>query len=298
MEEQKNTVIIEGKVVGIEEALSNVKSLLSQDLSKKIAALPSDFDKERFTLNTTAMLRSQLKDYETAKRFAKISHSSILTCFEKAAFLGLDFFNKECYAIPYGESLNFQTDYKGEIKLCKAYSTRPILDIFAKVVRKGDEYKEEVIDGEQKITFIPKPFSTEDIVGVFAVVKYRDGSMSYESMSVAEIEAIRNSFSKAPNSAAWNNAYGEMCKKTVLRRLSKMIDKNFSHEQAEAYLEDGNGQTGNNKIIDIGPAEVVQKEDPFKKIEENAQKEKLPVPDEHKAEELKADEDPDEMPFA
>ena len=58
-------------------------------------------------------------------------------------------------------------------------------------------------------------------------------------MSKAEIEHTRQAFSKAANSKAWKDSYGEMCKKTVLRRLCKLIDLNFDNaEQIEAF-EDG-----------------------------------------------------------
>jgi recombination protein RecT len=61
--------------------------------------------------------------------------------------------------------------------------------------------------------------------------------MVYETMSKADIENTRQSFSKAMNSKAWKNSYGEMCKKTVLRRLCKLIDLDFNSEQIKAYEE-------------------------------------------------------------
>ena len=236
MEDTK--VVIQGSEQSLVKVLEGLKKRLSEDLSEKAEALPAGFSRDRFVLNCVEVLKAQLKDEKSAQNFAKVTYSSIIDCFEKAAFLGLDFFNGECYAIPYGKSLQFQTDYKGEIKLCKAYSTNAILNIFAKVVREGDVYSEEVIDGDQKIVFKPLPFNDKKIIGAFAIVKFRDGSMAYDSMSRQEIEDIRNNYSRAGNSKAWSKSYGEMCKKTVLRRLSKMIDKNFTADQLRAY-EDG-----------------------------------------------------------
>ena len=58
-------------------------------------------------------------------------------------------------------------------------------------------------------------------------------------MSKEDIEHTRQTFSKAANSKAWKESYGEMCKKTVLRRLCKLIDLNFdTAEQCQAF-EDG-----------------------------------------------------------
>lgn len=149
------------------------------------------------------------------------------------------FFNGECYAIPYGNQCQFQTDYKGEIKLCKRYSSNPIQDIYAKVVREGDKFEEVIENGKQYVNFRPKTFSNGEIIGAFAVVLYKDGSMMYDTMSKEDIEHTRQTFSKAANSKAWKESYGEMCKKTVLRRLCKLIDLNFdTAEQCQAF-EDG-----------------------------------------------------------
>lgn len=63
--------------------------------------------------------------------------------------------------------------------------------------------------------------------------------MLYDTMSKEDIEHTRQTFSKAANSKAWKESYGEMCKKTVLRRLCKLIDLNFdTAEQCQAF-EDG-----------------------------------------------------------
>lgn len=71
------------------------------------------------------------------------------------------------------------------------------------------------------------------------VIQYKDGSMMYDTMSKEDIEHTRQTFSKAANSKAWKESYGEMCKKTVLRRLCKLIDLNFdTAEQCQAF-EDG-----------------------------------------------------------
>lgn len=204
---------------------------LNAFLREKVAALPKDFNQTRFLQNCMTVLQDT-KDIE------KMSPVSVARTMLKGAFLGLDFFNGECYAIPYGNNLNFQTDYKGEKKLAKKYSINPILDIYAKLVREGDFYELSVVDGKQSVTFKPKPFNDGKIKGAFAVVLYADGSMDIEEMSAAEIEKIRKDFSKAQNSPAWTKTPGEMYKKTVLRRLTKGISLNFdSPEQDKAYKD-------------------------------------------------------------
>ena len=89
-------------------------------------------------------------------------------------------------------------------------------------MRKGDVFTENIIDGKQTIDFHPKPFNDAEIIGAFAVCFYKDGSMLYETMSVEEMEKVRKQYSKVPNSGAWVKSTGEMYKKTVLRRLTKL----------------------------------------------------------------------------
>lgn len=241
--------------VPTKEYLAKIQNGIETELAKNIKALPDGFNRQRFTLNCIAVLKDNLKDWND------IDITSIITTFAKGAYLGLDFFNGECYAIPYGGVANFQTDYKGEIKLCKKYSKNPIKDIYAKNVREGDFFEERIEDGIQTISYKPVPFSDKPIIGTFAVVLFKDGSMIYDTMSVSEIESIRKAFSKAQNSKAWKDTPGEMYKKTVLRRICKLIDLDFdNYQQQQAFQEGGDFDSKREKVVE---AEVVDAYDPF-----------------------------------
>lgn len=233
--------------VTTEQYLEDIQNNLMAMLTKKKSALPPGFNEQRFALNCITVISDMLKDSKKRDNLQKVDPRTIPLCLIKGAYLGLDFLNGECYAIPYGASMNFQTDYKGEIKVCKKYSKDPIKDIYAKVVRSGDLYEEGVKDGVQTINFRPVPFSDQEIIGAFAVVVYKDGTMKYDSMSKAEIEHTRATYSKAKNSQAWNDSFGEMCKKTVIRRWSKLIDKDLDNiEQVKAYDEGSGFEFENN----------------------------------------------------
>ena len=240
---------------------------LNNKLDMQVAALPKEFNKQRFVQNCMTVLQDGKAD------FSKCEPASVVRTLMKGAFLGLDFFNGECYAIPYNGSVQFQTDYKGEVKLCKKYSTMPIKDIYAKVVKEGDFFEEYIENGQQTINFKPKQFNDGEIIGAFAVCLYRDGSMIYDTMSKAEIESTRENYSKMKNGQAWTKSYGEMAKKTVLRRLCKLIDLNFDFAEQQQAFEDGSDfdvkheapkepEKGVNPfteggVIDVEPEEVV-----------------------------------------
>lgn len=239
--------------------LTTIQNGIESELAENIKAIPEGFNRQRFALNCVAVLKDKLKDWNG------IEPSSVVATFAKGAYLGLDFFNGECYAIPYGGAVQFQTDYKGEIKLCKKYSKNPIKDIYAKNVRKGDLFEERIEDGKQTITFKPVPFSNEPIIGTFAVVLFKDGTMIYDTMSVEEIEEVRNAFSKAKNSKAWEKTPGEMYKKTVLRRLCKLIDLDFDVKQQQAF-NDGGDFSFEDRVVEEAP--IIEASDAFKDVKE------------------------------
>lgn len=191
----------------------------------------------------------------------------------KGAFLGLSFQMKEAYVIPYGNTATFQTDYKGEIKFVKKYSKQPIKDIYAKVVRKGDTFVEKIIDGTPTIDFEPTPFNGSEIVGVFAVCKFADGTMIYESMSNAEVQAVRKNYSKQSQGKAWQNSPEEMSKKVVLRRLCKHIDTDFNSIEAHQAWEEGSGMEFNTSGSTVDHSDIQQ---PFgKKAEPETEDENI-----------------------
>ena len=145
-------------------------------------ALPAGFNKARFIQNTVALMQDN-------KDLAKYPQSKVVPGLLKGAYLGLDFFNKECYLIPYGQDLQFQIDYKGMQKLVKKYAVRPVDEIYARIVRDGDDFSESIKDNEPVVNFNPKPFNNGKIIGAFAVCQYKDGGAKVEVMSIEQLDA-------------------------------------------------------------------------------------------------------------
>lgn len=255
--------------------LGEIRSKLIESLTERAKALPPGFNRDRFTMNCLSVIQDMLADNESAEKLISCTVESVVIAFMKGALLDLDFFNGECYIIPYKGTANFQTNYRGEIKLCKKYSKNKIRDIYAKNVRKGDFFEEVIESGRQSVTWKPIPFNDEEIIGTFAVVLYEDGSMIYDAMSKAEIEKTRSNYSKMPNSSAWKKSPGEMYKKTVLRRLTKLVDFDFANaEQVMAFNDGGDASFELTGKIEKEPEEVVdvfaQEAQEPKRIEEKA----------------------------
>lgn len=207
---------------------------LSTALAEVKDALPKDLNIARFVNNAVAVMNenTQLQDFAKANGTAQIKAGLV-----KGAYLGLDFMNKEAYLVPYGKQLNFMKSYTGAVKLCKKYSIRPLKDIYAKLVREGDDYSIEIINNEPKVTFKPKPFNNGKIQGAFAVACFADGGIQYEEMSLEQLEKVR-SCSKMKSGVVWQTWTDQMYLKSVLHRLCKRIEIDFDNIEQLKYFNE------------------------------------------------------------
>lgn len=212
-----------------------IQEQLTTTLLQKAASLPKNFNQTKFTQNCLTAL-------DSIPDITECEPSTVVKVLMKGAVLGLDFLNKECYAICYKNNktgkvdVNFQTDYKGDRKLAKIYSVEPIDTINAEIVRENDFFEVVYDDNKKNINFRPVPFNDGKIIGAFCVINFKNGSSISDSMSVKEMENIRDNYSKAKSSPAWEKSKGEMFKKTVQKRVLKLVEKSFeSTEQLRAY---------------------------------------------------------------
>lgn len=225
---------------------------LTNSLMEVKEALPADLNMTRFVQNGVALLNGN----ETLAKFAKqYGTRQIRDGMVRAAFLGLDFMNSEAYLVPYGSDLNFRRSYKGDVKLAKKYAIRQVTDIYAKVVRDGDDFEEGIEKGKPYINFKPKPFNTGKVIGAFAVCLYADGEMKYDTMNIDELNAAKSK-SKMQNAMAWKDFPWEMQKKTVIHRLCKTIELEFENPtQKELFDDDVAIETDQQKIVENEVAE-------------------------------------------
>lgn len=244
------------------EELVVKKSSFSESLTTQLTevkdGLPADLNITRFVQNAVALVNGNEQLLKFCKE-NKDGQAQVKLGLMKAAFLGLDALNKECYLFPYGKTLNLMIDYRGSVKLAKKYSFRRIKDIYAKVVRKGDDFEETIIGGEPSIVFKPLPFNDGDIIGAFAVCLYEDGGMIYDSMSKKELDVSRSK-SKASNAMAWKDFPSEMYKKTVLHRLCKHIELDFDNANQRMYYDEDMAMEKEKKDVVVENPFVVEGE--------------------------------------
>jgi recombinational DNA repair protein RecT len=160
---------------------------------------------------------------------------------------------------------NLQIGYRGLLVLCRR--SGQITVVKATLVRKGDKFKpyygtEDRIDHEPLDDVNDAAGNERKITHCYAVATFKEGHKDFELMSISEVEALRKK-AKA-FSPAWDDHYGEMVKKTVLRRLAKRLPQSEDlarllelDSQAEEGVPQGLGD--GEDILDL-PADSVKTE--------------------------------------
>mgnify|MGYP000402570199 CR=1 FL=1 len=152
---------------------------------------------------------------------------SVLTSMMTCAQLGLapNTPTGECYLIPYRNNklgayeCQLIIGYRGMVTLARR--SGDIASLQAEVVREGDTFELE-FGLDAKFRHVPVGDETKPIVKAWALAKFKDGSHQLAVMSKSEIDKIKAG-SKAGKFGPWVDHYPEMAKKTVIRRLCKLL---------------------------------------------------------------------------
>lgn len=207
------------------KALS-IKDYINKMSGEIAKALPSVMTPERFTRITLSAISANQKLQECTPQ-------SFLGAMMTAAQLGVEPNTPlgQAYLIPYNNKkkvgnqwtsvleCQFQLGYKGMLDL--AYRSGEISVIQAHTVYAKDEFEYQ-FGLEAKLNH--KPYmgpDKGDPVAFYAMFKTKDGGYGFEVMSMADVQAHKNRFSKAGDSGPWATNFEEMAKKTVLKKVLK-----------------------------------------------------------------------------
>lgn len=159
---------------------------------------------------------------------AEADKNSVLTSCMKAAADGLVLDGREAALVTFNKkqkdgSWKKQAQYMpmvaGIVK--RVRNSGEVSYLAAHIRHKNDTWKRS-LGLDPNLIHEPDDDNPGEAVGVYAVCKFKDGSVDYEYMSKAEVEAIRKR-SKSATSGPWVTDWEEMAKKTVIRRLSKRL---------------------------------------------------------------------------
>ena len=183
-----------------------------------------------FAYATNAMLTASKQALST------LDAQSIREAFKASLDTGIPVDKRQlAYVVKYGNKIEYQIGFKGFISRIK--EIYPTANVKAELVYVGDVFTIEKVDGKAKYTHkVANPFaSIKDMTGVYAYIQYTDKGKEYsfiETMGKDEIMKIRG---KAKTKFVWDEWFGEMAKKAVIRRLCKTL---FIGDPKIAIMED------------------------------------------------------------
>jgi recombination protein RecT len=187
-------------------------------------------------LTPDRMCRLVLTAMRQVRNLDQCTFPSLAGALMVAAQLGLEPCTPlgHCYIIPRRNGktgqyeATFQLGYQGMLEL--AYRTETIKSVTAKAVHANDEFLyEEGLDDR----LVHRPYlggPRGDVVAYYAVIKFINGGHAFDVMSFAEMANHVERF--APRdyktqqiTGPWATDFDEMSKKTMIRRLFKMMRK-------------------------------------------------------------------------
>jgi recombination protein RecT len=196
------------------------------------AALPDNIPVAKFKRVLVTAL-NQSKDLPRCDR-----HSLFLAAV-KCAQDGLYPDGREAALVPF----NGQVQYMPMVTGLRRLMASEVIVATTEVVYENDKFR-YVLGDDASIEHEPPSLDQDrgQPIGAYCSIKLKSGGHIREVMSRAEIERIRTMYSKAIRSdAPWNQHWGEMARKTVLKRAAKQVA--FSPEVAQAFTREDDAAT-------------------------------------------------------
>lgn len=171
---------------------------------------------------------------------------SVIDAVTNVAAIGLSLnpAKKLAYLVPRKSGIVLEISYMGLVEL--AVASGSVLWVKADVVRERDSFVLNGFDKPPSHSFNPfaKLEDRGQAIGAYCVAKTRDGDYLTETMSIDDIHSIRDRSEAWKNGrkGPWATDEGEMIKKTVVKRASKMWPKTDRLDQAVHLLNTEGGE--------------------------------------------------------
>jgi recombination protein RecT len=221
------------------QALTTLSELLNRYKEQIAMALPRHLTPER-------MIRVALTAVGRNPVLQKCSPATVAGCVVQASILGLEpdgvlgeaylvpFYNKKANNGKGGYECQLIPGYMGLIKLVRNSGELKTIDV--QEVCANDEFDFEK-GTESYIRHKPALGERGDILYYYATATLAGGGQQFEVMTVDQIEAHRDKYSKSAESGPWVTSPEWMYKKTVLRKLVKLLPKSAQAQLAVALDE-------------------------------------------------------------
>lgn len=216
--------------------ITEVTKTLQTNRKAMLSLLETDYDGKKLSLeekearcnNLSRVLINQLQiNPDILKASPDSIYLAAMEGVRTKLELGHDF-----HLVAYGNVCKCMMDYKGKLTLAKR--SQRVTKIDVQLVYENDDFCLCVGEEPRHKISGKAAFNRGEIVGVYAVGKELDirgvEQVYVEIMSVADVNKVRDRYSKQKNGPAWTNSWGEMAKKTVLHRITKRLDRNINDQ--------------------------------------------------------------------
>jgi recombination protein RecT len=237
-------------VVANSDKLSNLKNLLERSKGSIAKTLPTHMSAER-------MVKIAVVAASRNPALLQCDPLSLLRALMEASQLGLEPFTglQQAYIIPFRNhktgqhEAQFIPSYRGLIDLARRSGN--IVSIEAHLVYEHDTFEVEM-GLNPKLRHVPFfEGSRGKIKLVYAVAILKDGGQQFEVMSKSDVDEVKAT-SKSANNGPWVSHYGEMCRKTCVKRLVKYLP--MSVELAKAITKDNAAE--HDDVFDVDTVEI------------------------------------------
>jgi recombination protein RecT len=143
------------------------------------------------------------------------------------------------------DSVQVVVGYKGLIDLARR--SGQIISLTAHEVCKDDHF--ELVYGlDEKLNHKPRMDGPRgEIIGFYAIAKFKDGGHAFEFMSRYQVEQIMEGTQSKGKYGPWKDHFPEMGRKTVIRRLAKYLPLSIEFQTAVA-LDDAASSDRDQKL--------------------------------------------------
>lgn len=201
-----------------QERTANPLTVIRQNLQQMApefkAALPAHVTVEKFTRVAQTAIQNN-------PQLANADRRSLFGAFVRLAQDGLLPDGREAAVVMFGNKAQAMPMIAGVLK--KIRQSGEVAKVSAQVVYANDQFTVRY-GFDEDVEHIPPALNEPrgEPIGAYATAVLKDGSQLLEVMSLEEIEKVRK-VSRAGSNGPWKEWFGEMARKTVMRRLSKRL---------------------------------------------------------------------------
>jgi recombination protein RecT len=231
-------------VPSLKTKVETVRDLMLKNRAQIELALPK-------FMNADRLIRTALTSFSTTPKLLDCTPRSLLGAVIQCAQLGLEpgiigmaylvpFRNKKANTV----EVQFIPGYRGLLALARRSGEISTIQAHCVYAEDAFHYRYGL---EPMLDHTPSAKSDRGaMIYVYAVARLKDGGSQFDVMTKAEVDHHRDRYSRAAKEGPWISEYPEMAKKTVLRRLCKLLPASVElqtavslDERAELQLPQG-----------------------------------------------------------